>query len=73
MSCWCGHQPWHNCHRQAYPPEYYSPDEAYSGPRRRRRRAPDSEQLDDTLADFANGLKQVRRELAELHDKTTER
>ena len=73
MSCWCGHEPWHNCRGQAYPPEYYPPDEAYESPRRRRRRGPDSEQLEDTLAELADELKQVRRELAELRDKTTER
>lgn len=73
MSCWCGHQPWHyDCRGHPYPAGYYAPEEAHERPRRRRR-GPDSEQLDDYLAELADELKQVRRELAELRDKSTER
>lgn len=71
MSCCCGHHPRHHGHGHAHPADAYQVEEPYETPRRLRR-GPDSEQLDDCVAELADELAQVRHELAELRDKTTE-
>jgi hypothetical protein len=76
MSCWCGHGPWHH-YGYGYPPQYpppeypppayYPPEEFYDRPRRRsRRRARDTEELEDYLQGLQDEIDRVRHELAAM-------
>ena len=66
--CWCGHGPWHHWGYGYGPPPWardYGPEYGY-GPPRRRRRAPDEEDLAEYLGDLEDELRRVRVELERL-------
>jgi hypothetical protein len=67
MSCWCGHGPWHR-YGYPYPPPGYYPPEYYEPAQRPRprRRAADTQELAEYLAQLEQQLAAIRREVEQL-------